>query len=267
MDRYKDGGDQEVITLLNLSLKRPIVFIDLETTGLNLQSDKVIELTALKIYPNGNEEEKTIMVDPQIPISRGATEVHGMSDQDVKGKPAFRQYAKSLLEFLNDCDLAGFNLIRFDLPLLKNEFAQLGMKLELDGVAIIDAMDIFHRMEPRDLKAAYLKYCGKELKEAHSSSSDVRATVEVLDSQITYYGQLGDSVIALHDFSHPKHPDWLDSEGKILTTPEGPVFGFGKYQGRLLSEIFQLDPEYLNWIIYGVFDDDVKRLAEQATKF
>ena len=255
------------MTVLNLSLKRPIVFIDLETTGLNLQSDKVIELTALKIYPDGNEEEKTVRLDPQIPISSAATQIHGISDQDVIGKPTFRQYAKGLLEFLEDCDLAGYNLIRFDLPLLQNEFAHAGIKMELEGVSIIDAMDIFHRMEPRDLKAAYVKYCGKDLDQAHSSSSDVRATVEVLDSQIVYYAQLGDSVPALHEFCHPKHPDWLDSEGKILVTSAGPVFGFGKYQGRLLSDIAKLDSEYLNWIIYGVFNQDVKRLVEKASLF
>ena len=139
--------------------------------------------------------------------------------------------------------------------------------MELEGVSIIDAMDIFHRMEPRDLKAAYVKYCGKDLDQAHSSSSDVRATVEVLDSQIVYYAQLGDSVPALHEFCHPKHPDWLDSEGKILVTSAGPVFGFGKYQGRLLSDIAKLDSEYLNWIIYGVFNQDVKRLVEKASQF
>jgi len=141
--------------VLNISLTRPLVFIDLETTGLNIQSDRIIELTALKIYPDGNEDEKTVIVDPGIPISSGATEVHGITDQDVMGKPAFRQYAKSVLEFFNGCDLAGFNLIRFDLPLLQNELAHVGLKLELEGVATIDAMDIFHRMEPRDLEAAY----------------------------------------------------------------------------------------------------------------
>ena len=252
--------------MLNISLTRPLVFIDLETTGLNIQSDRIIELTALKIYPDGNEDEKTVIVDPGIPISSGATEVHGITDQDVMGKPAFRQYAKSVLEFLNGCDLAGFNLIRFDLPLLQNELAHVGLKLELEGVATIDAMDIFHRMEPRDLEAAYLKYCGKALTEAHSSASDVRATLEVLDSQIAYYAELGDSVADLHDFCHPRHPDWLDSEGKILATADGPTFGFGKYHGRLLADISKLDPEYLNWIVYGVFNDDVKRLIGEASQ-
>ena len=252
--------------MLNISLTRPLVFIDLETTGLNVQTDRIVELTAFKIHPDGNEEEKTVMLDPGIPISSEATKVHGISDSNVIGKPAFRQYAKSLVEFLTGCDLAGFNLIRFDLPLLQREFAHAGIKLDMRGVATIDAMDIFHKMEPRDLKAAYTKYCGKLLTAAHSSASDVRATVEVLDSQIAYYSQLGNSVADLHDFCHPTHPNWLDSEGKVLASGDGPTFGFGKYHGRLLSDIAKLDPEYLDWIVYGVFNEDLKRLVQETIK-
>ena len=163
---------------MNLPLDRPIAFIDLETTGLNPLFDRIIELSALKVYPDASEEVKSVRVNPEMPISAGATRVHGIKDEDVAGEPTFRQYAKNLLAFLDGCDLSGFNAIRFDLPMLRAEFARVGMQLDLDNRSVVDPMVIFHQMEPRDLGAAYSKYCGKTLDgAAHTSAGDVRAAI------------------------------------------------------------------------------------------
>ena len=148
---------------MNLSLNRPIAFIDLETTGLNPSFDRIIELSVLKVHPDGSEEVKSVRVNPEMPISAGATRVHGIKDADVAGEPTFSQYAKNLLAFLDGCDLSGFNAIRFDLPMLRAEFARVGMQFDLENRKVVDPMVIFHQMEPRDLGAAYGKYCGKTL--------------------------------------------------------------------------------------------------------
>jgi DNA polymerase-3 subunit epsilon len=252
---------------MNLSLDQPIAFIDLETTGLNSSFDRIIELSVLKVHPDGSEEMKSVRVNPEMPISAGAAKVHGIKDADVAGEPTFRQYAKNLMAFLDGCDLSGFNAIRFDLPMLRAEFARVGMKLNLENRKVVDPMVIFHQMEPRDLGAAYKKYCGKTLDDAaHTSAGDVRAAMEILDAQVQYYPELGRSLTSLHEMCHPKEPDWIDDEGKLLTTDNGPVLGFGKYRGRLLKDIAKLDADYLNWIIYGDFTDQVKQAVKEEAK-
>jgi DNA polymerase-3 subunit epsilon len=252
---------------MNLSLDQPIAFIDLETTGLNSSFDRIIELSVLKVHPDGSEEMKSVRVNPEMPISAGAAKVHGIKDADVAGEPTFRQYAKNLMAFLDGCDLSGFDAIRFDLPMLRAEFARVGMKLNLENRKVVDPMVIFHQMEPRDLGAAYKKYCGKTLDDAaHTSAGDVRAAMEILDAQVQYYPELGRSLTSLHEMCHPKEPDWIDDEGKLLTTDNGPVLGFGKYRGRLLKDIAKLDADYLNWIIYGDFTDQVKQAVKEEAK-
>ena len=252
---------------MNLSLDQPIAFIDLETTGLNSSFDRIIELSVLKVHPDGSEEMKSVRVNPEMPISAGAAKVHGIKDADVAVEPTFRQYAKNLMAFLDGCDLSGFNAIRFDLPMLRAEFARVGMKLNLENRKVVDPMVIFHQMEPRDLGAAYKKYCGKTLDDAaHTSAGDVRAAMEILDAQVQYYPELGRSLTSLHEMCHPKEPDWIDDEGKLLTTDNGPVLGFGKYRGRLLKDIAKLDADYLNWIIYGDFTDQVKQAVKEEAK-
>jgi DNA polymerase-3 subunit epsilon len=250
---------------MNLSLDQPIAFIDLETTGLNPSFDRIIELSVVKVLPDGSEEMKSVRVNPEMPISAGATRVHGIKDADVADEPTFRQYAKNLLAFLDGCDLSGFNAIRFDLPMLRAEFARVGMQLDLENRKVVDPMLIFHQMEPRDLGAAYSKYCGRTLDDtAHTSAGDVRAAMEILDAQVQYYSELGNSMASLHEMCHPKEPDWIDDEGKLLTTNNGHALGFGKYGGRLLKDIAKLDADYLNWIIYGDFTDQVKQVVREA---
>jgi DNA polymerase-3 subunit epsilon len=253
---------------MNLSLDRPIAFIDLETTGLNPTFDRIVELSALKVHPDGSEEVKSVRVNPEMPISAGATRVHGIKDSDVAREPTFRQYAKNLMAFLDGCDLSGFNAIRFDLPMLRAEFARVGMQFDVENRKVVDPMVIFHQMEPRDLGAAYSKYCGKTLDgAAHTSAGDVRAAMEVLDAQVRYYPDLGSSMASLHEMCHPKELDWIDDEGKVITTDNGPALGFGKYRGRLLKDIVKLDGEYLNWVIYeGDFTEQVKQVVREAVK-
>ena len=252
---------------MNLSLDRPIAFIDLETTGLNPSFDRIIELSALKVHPDGSEEVKSVRVNPEMPISAGSTRVHGIKDEDVAGEATFSRYAKNLMAFLDGCDLAGFNAIRFDLPMLRAEFARVGIQLDLENRSVVDPMVIFHQMEPRDLGAAYQKYCDKTLDAAaHTSSGDVRAAMEILDAQVHHYPELGGSMTSLHEMCHPKEPDWIDDEGKLLTTDDGPALGFGKYRGRLLKDIARLDADYLDWIVYGDFTDQVKQVVREAVK-
>ncbi len=248
----------------NLKLERPIAFIDLETTGLSTGSDRIVELTVLKVYPEGTEELKSKRINPGIPIPQQATEVHGITDEDVRDEPSFRQFAQSLQDFMEGCDIGGFNVKKFDLPLLEAEFKRAGLKFSREGRRIIDALVIFHKNEPRDLPAAYRKYCGKELEEAHTSLADVRAAAEILDSQLEFYTDLPRDVAELDVYCNPKDPNWIDDEGKFVWSEDGATFGFGQYKGKLLKKIASLDRGYLDWIVGGDFSDEVKHIAMDA---
>lgn len=249
---------------MNMPLERPIVFIDLETTGVNPSNDRIVEITVLKVRPDGSEEEKTVRVNPEMPIPSEATRVHGITDDDVAALPAFSRYAKSLQAFVEGCDLAGFNAIRFDLPVLRAEFARVGMELDLGGRNVIDPMVIFHQMEPRDLVAAYKRYCDKTIEDAHTSLADVRAAREILEAQVSHYPELGNSMESLHAFCHQNESDWLDDEGKLVDTADGPKFGFGKYRGMRIEEIYKRDPEYLGWVMSSDFTDRVKQVIREV---
>ena len=241
-----------------MHLLKPIVFLDLETTGLSTSNDRIVELTVLKVYPDGREEEKSVRLNPGIPISAGATKRHGISDDDVADKPPFSQYAKGLMSFLEGCDLGGFGIIRFDAPILQAEFRRAGIEFETEGRRVVDSLLIYHKYEPRDLASAFEKYCGKTLQDAHNSTADVRAAAEVLDSQITHYQDLPPDVEHLHELCHPKEPDWIDDEGKLILSDQGAAFGFGKYSGRLLQDVAKLDREYLEWLCAADFSSQVK---------
>ena len=249
---------------MDIRLDRPIVFIDLETTGLNPSYDRIVELTVIEVRPDGSEEEKTVRINPEVPIPAGATSVHGITDEDVVNQRPFSRYAKNLLAFLDGSDLAGFNAIRFDLPMLRAEFARVGVRFDLEGRNVVDPMAIFHQMEPRDLAAAYKRYCGKAMDNAHTSLGDVKAAMEILEAQLKDHPELGSSMESLHAFCHPRQPDWLDDEGKVVLTDEGPALGFGKHRGRLVKDIAELDADYLDWILYGNFTEQVKQAVRQG---
>ena len=242
----------------NLHLSKPIIFLDLETTGLSTSNDRIVELTVLKFDLDGREEERSVRLNPGIPIPAGATRVHGISDEDVADKPTFSQYAKGLMSFLEGCDLGGFGIIRVDVPILQAEFRRVGLEFETEGRRVVDSLLIYHKYEPRDLASAFEKYCGKTFQEAHTSTADVRAAAEILDSQITHYQDLSPDVEQLHELCHPREPDWIDDEGKLILSDQGAALGFGKYSGRLLQDVAKLDREYLEWICNADFSNQVR---------
>ena len=247
-----------------LKIERPLVFVDLETTGVNTSIARIVEMTVLKIHPDGAEEEKSARVNPGMPIPPGATKVHGITDEDVADKPGFNQYAKSFLDFFDGCDIGGFNAIRFDVPLLVAEFKRAGLEFHLEGRNIVDPMVIFHSYEPRDLAAAYQKYCGKPLENAHSAAVDVRAAAEILGAQVQLYPDLPQGVAELHDVCHHLDLDWIDNDGRLIKSEQGALLAFGKHNGRLLRDLVKEDPEYLEWILSSDMSQQVKDVVAVA---
>jgi len=235
----------------NLKLLKPIIFIDLETTGLNPWSDRIVEATFLKIYPDGNEELITKLINPEVPIPDEATKIHGITDSDVANKPNFNQCSAEFIAFIADCDIAGFNVKRFDLLFLETEFRRAGVSFSRKDRSIIDAQIIYHKLEPRSLEAAYQKYCGRKLSGGHSSVADVRASVEILDAQISSYAELPKDVCGLHEFCcGPGESNWVDTMGKFITIGGEITFNFGKHRGEQLKEVARNDRDYLDWILH-----------------
>lgn len=248
----------------NLQLDRPIVFIDLETTGLSLATDRIVELTVLKIHPDGIEEFRSARINPEIPIPTAATNIHGITNEDVADKPKFRQYASSLRDFLDDCDIAGFGVKRFDLPLLEAEFRRAGVEFLRRGRRILDTQVIYHKLDPRDLTAAYRKYCGKQLESGHTSEVDVRAAAEVLECQLDMHPELPRDIVGLHDFCNPGEANWIDAEGKFVWSEGEAILDFGQYKSKSLKEVASIDPDYLRWIASGDFSTQVREIAIMA---
>ena len=244
---------------MNLNLKNPIVFFDLETTGVNITHDKIVEISYIKVYPNGDEEEKTIRVNPGRHIPEEATAVHHITDEDVKDAPMFGQIAKELSKVFEGCDIAGFNSNRFDVPLLSEEFLNAGVTIDLSKRKFVDVQTIFHKMEQRTLVAAMKFYCGKELEGAHSADADTRATYEVLKAQLDRYPDLQNDVAWLSEFS--SHTNNVDFAGRIIYNEQGvEVFNFGKYKGIPVQEVFRRDPGYYSWMMQGDFTLNTKQV-------
>lgn len=248
---------------MKLNLKRPIIFFDLETTGIDTARDRIVEISMIKIMPDGEEITRTRRLNPGMPIPPEATAVHGITDDDVKDCPTFAQVAKSLEQFIRGCDFGGFNSNRFDLPMLVEEFMRAGVDVDLRHCKFIDVQNIFHKMEQRTLVAAYKFYCDKDLTEAHSAEADTLATYEVLKAQLDRYsGTLENDVAALADFS--TRGQSADFAGRILFNEKGEeIFGFGKYKGRSVAEIFQLDPGYYTWMMNGDFPLYTKKVITE----
>jgi len=233
----------------NLKLERPIAFIDVETTGVKPNSDRIVELSILKISPSGEREYKSHRINPGIPIPPEATAVHGITDDDIADEPMFRQYAKSVRDFLDNCDVAGFNVIGFDLPCLEAEFNRAGVEFSRRDRQLVDSMVIFHKREPRDLGAAYMKYSGKEHKKAHRAEEDANVAAEVLEGQLEMYGDLPRDVNGLCAVCYEVNEDYVDAQGKFIWSEGEVVFNFGKHTGRRLKDISTEYPDYLGWII------------------
>jgi DNA polymerase-3 subunit epsilon len=247
----------------NLNLERPLVFFDLETTGTDPARDRIVEIALLRIEPDGERLARTRRINPERAIPPEATAVHGIRDEDVREEPPFRRIARGLLELLEGADVAGFNVRRFDLPLLDRELRDCGMDLQLDQRRVIDVMTLFHRMEPRDLSAAVRYYLGREHEGAHEAEADLNATIDVLDAQLERYADLPRSVEELDAWSRPRR-NAVDEQGKFVRRQSEIVFAFGKHRGRPLGVVAREAPDYLRWIVGSDFPEDAKQLVRQA---
>ena len=247
---------------MKLNLKRPIVFFDLETTGVDTAKDRIVEISMVKVMPDGEEIIKTRRINPQMHIPEDATAVHGITDEDVKDAPTFAQIAKSLYQFIEGCDFGGFNSNRFDLPMLVEEFLRAGVDVDFKKRKFIDVQNIFHKMEQRTLVAAYKFYCDKELDGAHSAEADTKATYEVLKAQLDRYPELQNDIAALAEFS--TRGETADYAGRIIYNEKGEeVFNFGKYKGMLVSEVFRKEPSYYAWMMNGDFPLYTKKVITE----
>ena len=245
---------------MELNLKNPIVFFDLETTGISVTNDRIVEISLLKIHPNGKEESKTRRINPEIPIHPQATAVHGITDDDVKDCPTFKQIAKSLVEILEGCDLAGFNSSRFDVPMLSEEFLRAGIDFDMSKRKFIDVQIIFHKKEPRTLEAAYKFYCDKDLDNAHSAEADTRATYEVLKSQLARYPDLVNDIETLSK-EYSSFNNNVDFAGRMIYDDKGvEIINFGKHKGKTVKHVLRTEPSYYAWIMDGDFPLNTKQM-------
>lgn len=237
---------------MRLKLKNPIIFFDLETTGINIASDRIVEISYLKIDLNGNESTKTLRLNPEMPIPEKVVAIHGISNEDVKDAPTFNEVAKSIARDFEGCDLGGYNSVRFDIPLLAEEFLRSGVDIDLKRRKFVDVQVIFMKMEPRTLSAAYKFFANKELENAHSAEADTRATYEVLQAQLDRYSNLENDIGKLAEFS--AHNRNVDFAGRIIYNEDDvEVFNFGKYKGTPVSEVLDRDPGYYGWMMRGDF--------------
>jgi len=232
---------------MELTLKRPIVFFDLETTGVNIAKDRIVEIAILKVYPNGNKESKTWLVNPEIEIPAEVVAIHGISNEKVVNEPTFTELAPEINALIEGCDLAGFNSNRFDIPLLAEELLRAGIDFDMKNRVGVDVQVIYHKKEQRTLSAAYQFYCDKNLENAHSAEADTMATYEILKAQLDKYEDLENDINFLHEFS--SHHKRADFAGFIMFDEAGDeIFTFGKYKGKKVVEVLQRDKGYFSWI-------------------
>lgn len=260
---------------MKLNLKRPLAFFDLETTGVNIASDRIVEISILKAMPDGTEQIKTMRINPGIPIPLESSLVHGIYDEDIKSESSFKEVAEELARFMDDSDLAGYNSNKFDIPMLMEEFIRAGVDFDLENRRFVDVQNIFHQMEQRTLRAAYQFYCGKSIENAHSAEADIKATYEVLLSQLAKYENVEwedkkgnksvpvqNDVDALHAFTNLSRP--VDFAGRMVYNEHGvELINFGKHKGKCVEEVFQTEPSYYSWMQKGDFPLYTKRCLEK----
>lgn len=260
---------------MKLNLKRPLAFFDLEATGVNIGIDRIVEISIIKLHPDGLEEVRTWRVHPEMPIPLESSLIHGIYDEHIKDEPVFKHIAESVAEFLADSDLAGFNSNKFDIPMLMEEFLRAGVKFDLDNRHFVDVQNIFHQMEQRTLKAAYQFYCDKQIINAHSAEADTRATMEVLLAQIARYENqewedkkgnksipVVNDIEGLHKFTNLNRP--VDFAGRMAYNEDGEeVFNFGKHKGKKVEDVFNIEPSYYSWMMQGDFPLYTKRKLEE----
>lgn len=237
---------------MELNLKKPICFFDLETTGINIAKDRIVEISILKVFPNGNKESHTWRVNPEIPIPAVVTAIHGITDEMVANEPPFKELANKVHALIKDCDLGGFNSNRFDIPLLAEELLRADIDFDMKKALSVDVQTIFHKKEKRTLEAAYKFYCDKDLDNAHSAESDTNATYEVLKAQLDVYDDLENDMSFLATFS--SHRDFADFAGYLGYNKDGnEIFSFGKHKGMIVEEVMEKEPGYFGWLLNADF--------------
>jgi DNA polymerase-3 subunit epsilon len=244
---------------MELNLRKPLVILDLETTGVSIAADRIVEISALKVIPGGSEEWLTLRLNPGIPISAEATRIHGISDADVADSPHFKDVAKRIASFIEGCDLAGFNSMKFDIPILSEEFLRVNVDFNPARHRYVDVQVIFHKKEQRTLSAAYRFYCSKELENAHSAQADAAATYEILKAQLDRYSDLENDIEKLSAFS--AYNNNADLAGRIVFNDQGlEIFNFGKHKGKTVEQVFREEPSYYSWMMNGDFPLNTKQV-------
>lgn len=260
---------------MKLNLKRPLAFFDLEATGTNIGADRIVEISVIKLHPDGSEAVKTFRINPGMPIPLESSLIHGIYDEHIKDEPEFKTIAQEVVEFIDDSDLAGYNSNKFDIPMLMEEFLRAGVSFSLDNRHFVDVQNIFHQMEQRTLKAAYQFYCDKQIINAHSAEADTRATMEVLLAQIERYEKIEwedkkgnrsfpvvNDVEGLHKFTNLSRP--VDFAGRMVFNEQGQeIFNFGKHKGKTVEDVFRIEPSYYSWMMQGDFPLYTKRKLEE----
>ncbi len=250
---------------MQLQLTRPLAFIDLETTGVNLATDRIIEIAIVKLMPDGTRVVKRKLINPQMPIPQSSIDIHGITDEMVKDAPTFKQVANEVRQFIDNCDLAGYNSSRFDFPLLAEEFLKAGLSFDITDKNLLDVQKVYHMMEPRTLSAAYRFYCDKQLDNAHSAEVDAQATLEILEAQVEKYEQLGNSVDSILKFTGKE--EIVDFARRFIMENGVEVVNFGKHKGRPLVDVLRSEPQYYDWMMKGEFPLHTKqKLTEVFNK-
>jgi DNA polymerase-3 subunit epsilon len=234
-----------------LQLTRPLVFIDLETTGTNIAIDRVIEIAIVKILPDRTRHVKHKLINPQMPIPKSSTDIHGITDEKVKDAPIFKEVANELKQFIDNADLSGYNSNRFDIPLLMEEFLRAGISIDMANRRMLDVQTIFHMMEKRTMAAAYKFYCEKDLQDAHSAEADASATWEILEAQLERYAHLGQTLDTVLQFTGEEK--FVDFARRFIMDKDVEVFNFGKHKGRSVAQVLKAEPQYYDWMMKGDF--------------
>lgn len=242
---------------MNIELKRPLAFIDLETTGVNPGSDRIVEIAIVKVMPDGSKIVKRKLINPEMPIPPQTTAIHGITNEMVKDAPTFRQVANEIKQFLDNCDISGYNSNKFDIPMLVEELLRVGQDLKMDNRKLLDVQKIFHLLEPRTLSAAYKFYCNKDLVDAHSAEADATATWEILDAQLNKYPQLGNTIESV--FKVIGEEEIVDFARRMVVQDGKIVFNFGKHKGKEVEKVLQSERSYYDWMMHGDFPQHTKQ--------
>ncbi|MCK5213532.1 MAG: 3'-5' exonuclease [Dehalococcoidia bacterium] len=247
-----------------LKFDKPIVFFDLETTGISAPHDRIVEFSGIKLHPDGHRDTKSMRMNPTIAIPKSATEVHGITNDDVSGLPTFAYFSVELAEFFGDSDLGGFGISRMDIPLLETEFRRAGVEFSRMGRRIVDAQILYHQLEPRNLTAAYKLYCDRELENSHSADADTEASLAVVEGILKKHPELTPTVEGLNAMCNSEQENWIDSQGKFQWLSGEAVLGFGKYKNVPIRGVGKTAPGYLRWMANSDFPEDTKAIAERA---